>query len=115
MNLSFKERKRLFKSARSTWGEYKEAVISKGGGVFSRQAKTIRLSKEVRIMLGTDEPTMKPDVLISAILRMQVDLLWNGGIGTYVKASSESHADVGDRSSDNVGTSRVNASGVTSH
>jgi len=106
MAASFKERKRLFKSARSTWGEYKEAVISKGGGVFSRQAKTIRLSKEVRIMLGTDEPTMKPDVLISAILRMQVDLLWNGGIGTYVKASSESHADVGDRSSDNV---RINA------
>ena len=106
MAASFKERKRLFGMRRSSWSDYNDAVISKGGGVFSRQAKTIRLSKEVRNMLGTDEPTMKPDMLISAILRMQADLLWNGGIGTYVKASSESHADVGDRSNDNV---RINA------
>ena len=103
---SFKERQRLFRQARSSWTDYNDAAISKGGGVFSRQAKTIRLSKEVRDMLGTEETSLQPDKLVSAILRMNVDLLWNGGIGTYVKASTESHADVGDRSNDNV---RVNA------
>ena len=102
MAASFKERKRLFKKPRSGWNDYNEALISKGGGVFSRQAKTIRLSNEVRKMLGTKQSSMHPDELISAILRMPVDLLWNGGIGTYVKASSESHSDVGDRSNDRV-------------
>jgi glutamate dehydrogenase len=102
MAASYKERRRLFKKSRSSWTDYNDTLISKGGGVFSRQAKTIRLSNEVRKMLGTTESSMKPDELISAILRMQVDLLWNGGIGTYVKASSESHTDVGDRSNDNV-------------
>jgi glutamate dehydrogenase len=106
MAASFKERQRLFKLPRSSWPDYGDTVISKGGGVFSRQAKTIRLSKEARAMLGTDQTSMQPDELIRAILRMPVDLLWNGGIGTYVKASSEGHADVGDRSNDNV---RVNA------
>jgi len=106
MAVSFKERRRLFKLARSSWTDYKDAAISKGGGVFSRQAKTIRLSKEVRNMLGTEETSLQPDKLVSAILRMNADLLWNGGIGTYVKASTESHADVGDRSNDNV---RINA------
>ena len=106
MAASFKERRRLFKLSRSSWADYDEKVISKGGGVFSRQAKTIRLSKEVRRMLGTEETKLQPDKLIKAILRMQVDLLWNGGIGTYVKASNERHADVGDRSNDSV---RVNA------
>ena len=107
MAASFKERQRLFKLPRSGWEDYNDAVISKGGGVFSRQAKTIRLSKEVRNMLGTEETSLQPDKLISAILRMDVDLLWNGGIGTYVKASNESDAEVGDRSNDNV---RINAS-----
>ncbi len=107
MAASFRERQRLFKLPRSTWPDYDDTVISKGGGVFSRQAKTIRLSKEARAMLGTEQTSMQPDELIRAILRMPVDLLWNGGIGTYVKASTESHADVGDRSNDNV---RVNAS-----
>jgi glutamate dehydrogenase len=106
MAASFKERQRLFRLPRSGWDDYNDAVISKGGGVFSRQAKTIRLSREVRNMLGTEERSMQPDKLVSAILRMEVDLLWNGGIGTYVKASTESHAEVGDRSNDNV---RVNA------
>jgi glutamate dehydrogenase len=106
MQASFRERRRLFKQARSGWGDYDESVISKGGGVFSRQAKTIRLSSEMRKLLDTDERSMQPDQLIRAILHMQVDLLWNGGIGTYVKASTESHADVGDRANDNV---RVNA------
>jgi glutamate dehydrogenase len=99
---SFKERRRLFKLPRSSWTDYDDALISKGGGVFSRQAKTIRLSRELRKLLDTTETSMQPDQLISAILRMPVDLLWNGGIGTYVKASSEGHSDVGDRSNDNV-------------
>ncbi|MDH3747942.1 MAG: NAD-glutamate dehydrogenase [Gammaproteobacteria bacterium] len=102
MAASFRERNRLFKKGRSGWGDYNESLISKGGGVFSRQAKTIRLSNDARTMLGTDETTMKPNELIRAILRMKVDLLWNGGIGTYVKASSEGHIDVGDRSNDGV-------------
>ncbi len=106
MAASFRERRRLFKKPRSGWDDYNETLISKGGGIFSRQAKTIRLSKEIRKLLDTSESSMQPDDLIRHILRMQVDLLWNGGIGTYVKASSESHTDVGDRSNDNV---RVNA------
>ena len=103
---SFRERQRLFRKPKLGWGDYDESVISKGGGVYSRQAKTIRLSAEARRLLGTSELTMQPDALIRAILRMQVDLLWNGGIGTYVKASSEGHSDVGDLSNDSV---RVNA------
>ncbi len=109
MAASFRERKRLFKLSRSSWADYKEELISKGGGVFSRQAKQIRLSPEVRKMLGTTEVTMRPLALIRLILQMRVDLWWNGGIGTYVKASSESHADVGDRSNDNL---RINANAL---
>jgi glutamate dehydrogenase len=106
MAATFRERKRLFKMGRSGWGDYNEKLISKGGGIFSRQAKTIRLSSEIRSLLDVDEKSMKPDELISAILRAPVDLLWNGGIGTYVKASSESQADVGDRGNDGL---RINA------
>ena len=102
MAASFRERKRLFKKPGSTWDDYDKTLISKGGGVFSRQAKTIRLSAEVRKMLDIDATSLQPDDLITAILRMPVDLLWNGGIGTYVKASSEGHSDVGDRSNDSV-------------
>jgi glutamate dehydrogenase len=106
MAASYKERLRLFRKPGSTWDDYNEAKISKGGGVFSRQAKTIRLSREARKLLDIDETSVQPDELIRAILRMRVDLLWNGGIGTYVKASSEGHSDVGDRSNDAL---RVNA------
>jgi glutamate dehydrogenase len=102
MAKSYKERMRLFRKAGSTWDDYDEALISKGGGVFSRQAKTIRLSVEARKLLDVHEISLQPDDLIQAILRMRVDLLWNGGIGTYVKASSEGHSDVGDRSNDAV-------------
>jgi glutamate dehydrogenase len=102
MAASFRERKRLFKKSRSSWTDYDDSIISKGGGIHSRQAKTIRLSPEVRKLLDTAEKSMRPDQLIRTILSMQVDLLWNGGIGTYVKASNESHADVGDRNNDNV-------------
>ena len=107
MASSFKERQRLFKTPGSSWEDYNDSLISKGGGVYSRQAKTIRLSNEVRKLLDIDAPSLKPDQLIKAILKMSVDLLWNGGIGTYAKASNEGHADVGDRSNDAV---RVNAS-----
>ena len=106
MAASFRERQRLFRMGRSSWADYTEELISKGGGVFSRQAKQIRLSTEARRMLGTTETTMRPLALIRSILRIDVDLWWNGGIGTYVKASTESHADVGDRSNDSV---RINA------
>ena len=106
MAVSFRERQRLFKKGRSSWEDYNDKLISKGGGIFSRQAKNIKLCAEARRLLGTTETSMRPLELIRTILRMEVDLLWNGGIGTYVKASSESHADVGDRSNDSV---RVNA------
>ncbi len=106
---SYRERKRLFAKGRSSWTDYDETQISKGGGIFSRQAKTIRLSREMRKLLDTDAAAMQPDELIRAILKMRVNLLWNGGIGTYIKASSESHADVGDRSNDSV---RVDANEV---
>lgn len=103
---SFRERKRLFKLQRSSWTDYNETLISKGGGIFSRQAKKIKLSAEARKLLDTEETPVRPLELIRLILKLDVDLLWNGGIGTYVKASTESHADVGDKSNDNV---RVNA------
>ena len=99
---SYKERRRLFRKAGSTWDDYDESLISKGGGVFSRQAKTIRLSNEARALLDIDKVSVQPDQLINAILKMEVDLLWNGGIGTYVKSSNEGHADAGDRSNDAV-------------
>src|SRR5690606_18526252 len=103
---SYAERERLFRMPRSSWADYREELISKGGGVYSRQAKQIKLSKEARRLLGVEEASMQPMEVIRAILRMPVDLIWNGGIGTYVKASTESHADVGDKGNDNV---RVNA------
>ncbi|MCJ7815371.1 MAG: NAD-glutamate dehydrogenase, partial [Xanthomonadales bacterium] len=93
---SFQERRRLFGLARSSWTDYRADLISRGGGVFSRQDKTIPLSPEVRAWLGVEESEMAPNALIRTLLKAPVDLLWNGGIGTYVKASSESHADVGD-------------------
>ncbi|MDX1461146.1 MAG: NAD-glutamate dehydrogenase, partial [Xanthomonadales bacterium] len=93
---SFEERKRLFGLPRSSWTDYNQKLISKGGGIFSRQDKTIPLSDELRAWLGIEEEQLSPHELIRELLKSDVDLLWNGGIGTYVKASSESHADVGD-------------------
>ena len=106
MARSFKERQRLFNTPRTSWEDFDDSLISKGGGVYSRQAKTIRLSNEARKLLDIDATSLKPDQLVNAILKMPVDLLWNGGIGTYAKASHEGHSDVGDRSNDSV---RVNA------
>jgi glutamate dehydrogenase len=94
--ISFAERRRLFRMPRSAWTDYKPQLISRGGGVFSRQAKTIPISPEVRDWLGIEHEELTPNALIRELLKAPVDLLWNGGIGTYVKANSESHADVGD-------------------
>jgi glutamate dehydrogenase len=96
----FDERRRLFELPGSSWGDYDESLISPGGGVFQRAAKSVPLSPQLRAVLQTDAEALPPNELIRALLRAPVDLLWNGGIGTFVKARSESHADVGDRSSD---------------
>ncbi len=98
---SFAERERMFKLPRSSWEDYSARLISKGGGILSRAAKTLTLSKECQAML--ELPALStPNEIIKAILKMRVDLLWNGGIGTYVKAGQESHGEVGDRSNDAV-------------
>jgi glutamate dehydrogenase len=102
---SFRERERLFGLARSSWADYDAKLISKGGGVFARGAKSIPLSPEVRKSLGTEAESLAPAELISAILKAPVDLLYNGGIGTYVKSSRQSNAEVGDRANDAI---RVN-------
>ncbi len=97
---SWEERNRLFQLPRSSWEDYDAKRISKGGGIFSRRAKSIDLTPEIQKMLGTKRSSMAPNDLIKKILSMKVDLLWNGGIGTYVKASTETHTDVGDRAND---------------
>ena len=96
----FAERKRLFETPRSSWDDYDRELISEGGGVFPRTAKSIPLSPQAREALGVAESSLAPTDLIRAILRAPVDLLWNGGIGTVVKASTETDADAADRSSD---------------
>ena len=102
---SYAERKRLFDLPRSSWKDYDASLISAGGGVFPRSAKSIPLSAEVRAALGVDAAAMTPAELMRAILLAPVDLLWNGGIGTYVKATSESDGDAADKSNDAI---RVN-------
>src|SRR6266545_4517333 len=97
---SFEERARLFALPGSSWADYDERLISRGGGVFPRTAKSIPLSPEARAALSVEAKTLTPNELIRALLRAPVDLLWNGGIGTFVKARQETHADVGDRASD---------------
>ncbi len=99
---SFAERERLFDLPRSSWDDYDRKKISKGGGVFPRTAKSIALSPEAGAMLGIAATSAAPNEIIRAILRMPADLLWNGGIGTYVKSSEESNTEVGDRANDAV-------------
>ncbi|MBP6534638.1 MAG: NAD-glutamate dehydrogenase, partial [Arenimonas sp.] len=96
---TFIERERLFAVPRSSWDDYDRSLISKGGGIYPRSAKTIALTPEVKASLGIDADIieMNPNQLMNAILKAPVDLVWNGGIGTYVKSSEESHADCGDR------------------
>ena len=105
---SYAERRRLFELPRSSWDDYDRALISAGGGVWPRTAKSIPVSAQMRAALGIEDESvtaLSPVDLIKAILRAPVDLLWNGGIGTYVKAATESHTDVGDKANDAV---RVN-------
>ncbi len=97
---SWAERARMFALPRSSWEDYDKALISKGGGVFARSLKEIPLSREVRAMLGIEAEAIDPDGLISAILKSQIDLLWFGGIGTYVKSSGENNVEVGDPAND---------------
>ncbi|BBZ29506.1 NAD-specific glutamate dehydrogenase [Mycolicibacterium madagascariense] len=104
---SWAERDRMFALPRSSWDDYDRSLISEGGGVYSREHKSIPISPQVRAALGLvdDVEEMTPPALMKAILQAPVDLFWNGGIGTYVKAETESDADVGDRANDPV---RVN-------
>jgi glutamate dehydrogenase len=97
---SFAERRRLFNLPRSSWDDYDKSLISRGGGVYPRGAKSIALSPEARAIIGIDAEELPPVELLRAILQAPVDLLYNGGIGTYVKASFETHAQVGDKASD---------------
>ena len=97
---SWDERKRVFDLGRSSWRDYDESLISKGGGIFSRTEKSITLSKEAKAALGITKAKVTPQELMKAILMAQVDLLWFGGIGTYIRASSESNADADDRAND---------------
>lgn len=98
--ISYKERTRLFNLPASSWEDYDPKLISTGGGVFKRASKSIPLSPEIKHALNIEADSMTPNDLIRAILKAPVDLLYNGGIGTYVKASSESHADVGDKTNE---------------
>lgn len=100
--VTFKERKRLFEKPRSQWTDYDTKKISAGGGIFPRSAKSITLSPESRAALGIESERLTPNELVREILKAPVDLLWNGGIGTYVKASGETNQDVGDRANDAV-------------
>ena len=96
----FGERERLFKLPRSSWADYDAKLISPGGGVHARSAKSIAVTPEVKAVLAIDADTLTPTELVNAILKAPVDLVYNGGIGTYVKAAGETHAQVGDRAND---------------
>ena len=106
---SFAERQRMFDLPRSSWADYDAKLISKGGGVFPRTQKEIPLSAEMRALTGLDGEKTSPNELMKAILKAPVDLLWFGGIGTYVKASTQTNADAGDRANDAI---RVNGADI---
>ncbi|GGN02227.1 glutamate dehydrogenase [Actinoplanes campanulatus] len=107
-SISYAERRRLFDLPRSSWADYDASLISEGGGVYPRSAKSIPVSPQVRAALGLGEAsTISPAELMRAILKAPVDLLFNGGIGTYVKGAAESHAEVGDKGNDAI---RINGS-----
>ena len=99
---SFKERERLFNLPRSSWADFEKKLISKGGGIYSRAEKSITITPQVQKVLDIKAKSLTPNELIQAMLKAPVDLLWNGGIGTYVKASSETHAEVGDKANDSL-------------
>ena len=99
---SYKERERLFNLPGCSWEDYNKALMSEGSEIYSRSAKSLKLTPQIKKMLGTQKTKMAPTELMQALLSMQVDLLWNGGIGTYVKGSSETHLEVGDRANDSL-------------
>ena len=98
--LSYRERERLFKLPGSTWDDYDRALLSPGGGIYSRAAKVIQVSPEARVVLDLKGESYTPKELIHHLLKAPVDLLWNGGIGAYIKAATETHAEVGDKAND---------------
>ncbi|MEO1187504.1 MAG: NAD-glutamate dehydrogenase [Pseudomonadota bacterium] len=98
----WQERKRIFDLPRSSWMDYDQSLISSGGGIFERSAKAITLTPEIQTLTGLSADTVTPDELIHALLKSECELLWFGGIGTYVKASNETDADAGDRANDSV-------------
>jgi glutamate dehydrogenase len=97
---SFAERQRLFRLPRSSWADYDASLISEGGGIFLRSAKSIEISPQMQERFAISAERLAPNELLNALLKAPVDLLWNGGIGTYVKSSRESHMDVGDKAND---------------
>jgi glutamate dehydrogenase len=103
---SFVERDRLFHLPRSNWTDYNPKLISKGGGVFNRSAKSITVTKEIKELLNITQSEIEPNELIRMILKAEVDLLWSGGIGTFVKGTKETNTDVGDKTNDNI---RINS------
>jgi glutamate dehydrogenase len=99
--ISYEERLRMFKAVQG-WDHYNTKLLSKGGGIFSRKARSIQLTPKMKDLLGVMSDELEPDVVIRLILRLPVDLLWNGGIGTYIKSSEETHTDVGDATNDSL-------------
>ena len=106
---TWKERKRLFDMGRSSWTDYDKKLISKGGAIYERSAKSLKLTPEIKKLFGIEKDTVTPNELMGVMLRASVDLLWFGGIGTYIKAASESNADAGDRANDAI---RINGAEV---
>lgn len=110
--ISYNERSRLFHLPRSSWEDYNKDLLSPGGGIYKRSAKSIQISPEIQSILKIEQTTLEPNELIKAILKAPVDLLWNGGIGTYVKSSLENDLEVGDRANDAI---RINGSELRCH
>ncbi len=100
--VSYAERKRLFELERSSWQDYNKDLLSRGGGIYSRKAKSIKISNEAKEMLGAEKNEFSPNELINSILKCKADLLWFGGIGTYIRASTETNADADDRANDDI-------------
>ncbi len=107
--ISFTERERLFNMPRSMWTDYDAKLISEGGGVFNRTDKSIAITPQMKAAFDITEDSLTPNELLNKLLKAPVDLIWNGGIGTYIKSSDEEHSDVGDRANDAI---RVNGNEV---